>query len=264
MSLLSSRSRVRPALTAGAVLVAFLVNVWSNLAPINGQTIGDISNNQFGDLLITPAGYAFAIWGLIYIGLFVFAAYQLRPAQQGNPRLQHSYWLAAACGAQIVWVFLFLTGQFVASLVAMLAILVPLVGFYLSLRSEGQASRAEKWRSQRPISLYLGWISVATILNVAIALTSAGWRGWGVPPVVWTILMIGVAAALGALVLWQQGDWVYPGVVVWALVAIAVRHSDRWSLGGVAVGGAVALLLMMGWRYWTQAKAQKRYRPWRG
>lgn len=249
MSLSSTRSQVRPILTAGAILTAFLVNVWSNLAPPNGQTIGDISNNQFGDLLITPASYAFAIWGLIYVGLFVFAAYQLRPAQHSNPRLHGSYWVVAACCAQIAWVFLFLTGQFVASLLAMVAILVPLVVFYITLRSEGYVSAVEKWRSQRPISLYLGWISVATILNGAIALTSVGWRGWGISPTIWTILMIAVATALGGLVLWQEADWVYPGTVVWALVAIGIRHINRWDLAGTALVAAIGLALLMGWRY---------------
>ncbi|MGB3615300.1 MAG: hypothetical protein WBA10_16015 [Elainellaceae cyanobacterium] len=184
----------------------------------------------------------------------MFAAYQLRPAQQANPRLQGSYWLAAACLAQSLWVFLFLTGQFVASLAAMAAILVALILLYKSLHSEGRISAAETWRAQRPISLYLGWISVATILNVAIALESVGWGGWGVPPVVWTVLMIAVAATLGALVLWQQADWIYPGVVVWALVAIAVRHSDRLGLAGTAVGSAAALILLMGWRYSAKSR----------
>ncbi len=256
----SFRPRNRSIVTASTVLVTFLVNVWSNIAPINGQTIGDISNQQFADILITPASYAFAIWGLIYIGLFILAAYQLRPAQQGNPRFHGTYWLVAACLAQILWVFLFLTEQFVASLAAMVAILVPLIVFYIDLRREGRPSAVEKWRSQRPISLYLGWISVATILNVAIALESAGWRGWGVPPVAWTVLMIAVAAALGALMLWLQSDWVYTGVVIWALVAIAVRHSDRPVLGGVAAVGAGLLTLLASWRYWRAGAAPYRRR----
>ncbi|MGF1536071.1 MAG: tryptophan-rich sensory protein [Elainellaceae cyanobacterium] len=256
----SFRPRLRPIVTAGAVLAAFLVNVWANVAPINGQTIGDISNQQFGDILMTPESYAFAIWGLIYVGLFVLAAYQLRPAQQDNPRLQSTYWLAAACLAQMVWVFLFLTGQFVASLVAMVAILLALLVFYQRLRSDSRASDAEKWRSQRPVSLYLGWISVATVLNVAIALDSAGWRGWGIPPVMWTVLMVLVAASLGGLVLWRYADWVYPGVVVWALVAIAVRHSSRPLLGGIAAGSAGLLTLLMGWRYWRYASGSRQHR----
>jgi len=246
--------RIRPAITAGAVLTAFLVNVWSNLSPVNGQTIGEVSETQFGNILITPAGYAFAIWGAIYLGLFVFAAYQLRPAQYDNPRLQGSYWLAVACLAQVIWVFLFLTGQFVASLGAMAAILISLIACYSSLRSEGRISAAERWRSQRPISLYLGWISVATILNGAIALDSAGWDGWGIPPMVWTMLLIVVAAVLGGWVLWHQSDWLYAGVVIWALVAIAVRHSDRLGLAGAAAGSAAALLVLMGWRYVAKSR----------
>ncbi|MGF1512314.1 MAG: tryptophan-rich sensory protein [Elainellaceae cyanobacterium] len=253
----SFRPRIRSIVTAGAIVVTFLVNVWSNISPINGQTIGDISNQQFASILITPASYAFAIWGLIYIGLFVFAAYQLRPAQQGNPRLQGTYWLTAACLAQIVWVLLFLTGQFVASLVAMVAILVSLLIFYGDLRREGRPSVIEKWRSQRPISLYLGWISVATILNVAIALESVGWRGWGIPAVAWTVLMVVVAAALGALMLWQQSDWVYAGVVIWALVAIAVRHGNRPGLGGAAAAAAGLLTLLIGWRYYYRLRGRR-------
>lgn len=129
-----NRDRVRQIVTLLAIASTFLINLWSNLFPIGGQNIGELSNSLFEDVLIIPANYAFIIWGLIYVALFIFAAYQRRPAQSQNPRFrQGGYWLVAACVAQNVWVFLFLYRQFVASVIAMVAILACLAIYYLYL-----------------------------------------------------------------------------------------------------------------------------------
>ena len=89
----SAASILLPWLTLAAIIGTFVVNLWSNLAPPDGQTIGEISNTRFAEVQITPANYAFAIWGVIYIGLFAFGYHQLLPAQRHNS--------AAASGASL-------------------------------------------------------------------------------------------------------------------------------------------------------------------
>jgi hypothetical protein len=96
------RDRLRQFLNLAAILAAFGINVWANVAPLNGLTIGAISNTFFREVLIVPANYAFAIWGLIYLGLLSFGVYQVLPAQAQNPSLRRmGYLLVVACLAQI-------------------------------------------------------------------------------------------------------------------------------------------------------------------
>jgi len=231
-----------PWLTLAAIIGTFAVNIWSNLSPPGGQTIGEISNTRFAEVQITPANYAFAIWGVIYIGLLAFGYYQLLPAQRADMRLRQARpWLILACLAQAVWVFCFLAGQFWLSVLAMLTILVPLILVYRHLEIGRPMSRNERWWMQIPLSIYLGWISVATMVNIALALYSQGWNGWGISPQNWTVFLIWVAAALGVFVSLQGQDKAFPLVISWALMAIAVRHFGNPALAIPAVIWAMSL-----------------------
>lgn len=246
-----NRDRVRQLVTLVAIASTFLINLWSNLFPIGGQNIGELSNSLFDDVLIIPANYAFIIWGLIYVALFIFAAYQRRPAQSQNPRFrQGGYWLVAACVAQNLWVGLFLFRQFVLSVVAMAAILVCLAIYYLALDvGTPHISRQERWRAQLPISIYMGWISVATIVNVAIALYSIEWNRWGLSPMGWTIIMMGVAALIGIWLLLERSDTAFVLVLVWAFVAIALEQLGNPLIAGGGFSLAAVLLMFSFWRF---------------
>lgn len=248
---------LRQWLTLGAIVAAFGVNVYANIAPPNGLTIGDISNKLFGEVQIIPANYAFAIWGIIYLGLIGLGIYQVMPAQRQNPQLERvGYLLVVASLAQIVWVFLFEYQFFGLSVVAMLGILLPLIGIYLRLGiGKERVSRKDKWFVHIPLSIYLAWISVATIVNVASTLYYWGWNGWGISPQVWTIIMLIVAAAIAATIIRNGVDIAYPLVVIWAFVAIAVRQANQPAIAGWAIALALALgflLLVNVWRRQTQ------------
>src|SRR5690242_12838638 len=125
---------LRQLITLLAIIGAFVVNVLSNISPLNGLSIGEISNTLFNNVLIIPANYAFVIWGLIYLGLFAFGIYQFLPNQKHDLDLRKTgYLLVIACVAQSVWVYLFLSRLFGLSVIAMLLILLPLIGIYLQL-----------------------------------------------------------------------------------------------------------------------------------
>lgn len=239
------RDSFRPFLNLIAILAAFGINVLANVAPINGLTIGAISNTFFKDVLIIPANYAFAIWGLIYLGLISFGVYQVLPEQRHNLHLRRmGYLLALACLAQIFWVFLFQYRRFTLSLVAMVGILLSLIGSYLRLGIGKQTvSRTQKWLIHIPLSIYLAWISVATIVNVALTLYSLGWSGWGISPQVWTAIALITGAAIAALVSLQRSDLAFTLVIVWAFVAIAVRQAAQPLISLTAVGLSIALVL---------------------
>jgi hypothetical protein len=122
---------IRQLITFVAVVAAFVVNVASNIFPLNGLSIGAISNSIFKDVLIIPANYAFVVWGLIYLGLFVLAIYQFLPYKKADAYLRKTgYILVIACVFQSIWVYLFLSRLFAFSVVAMFGILVPLMVIY--------------------------------------------------------------------------------------------------------------------------------------
>ena len=103
----------RQIVTIVAIIVSIVVNTVSNIFPLNGENVGKLSNTLFADVQIIPANYAFAIWGLVYIGLITFGIAQLQPNQRHNPRLQQGgYRLAIACVAQCIWIYLFLARLF--------------------------------------------------------------------------------------------------------------------------------------------------------
>ncbi|PZV08165.1 MAG: hypothetical protein DCF21_20970 [Leptolyngbya sp.] len=232
-----------------AVLGAVVFNTLFNRFPPGGQSVGEIANTILAGVLITPANYAFAIWGIVYLGLFAYAIYQFHPQRRQDPQLQRVNWLLiVACIAQSVWIGLFSIQQFGWSILAMLGILIPLMGIYLTLGiGRERVSRQRRWMAHIPFSLYLGWISVATIVNVASALYASNWGGWGISSVTWTVAMIVVAAIIGELVIYRHGDVAFTLVFVWAFVAIAVRQSEipavRWI--SLIVAGVMLLWLAL-------------------
>ncbi len=235
---------LRQVTTFVAIVGSILVNTFSNFYPLNGANIGELSNTLFYDVEVIPANYAFTIWGLIYLGLIAFAIYQLQPTQRHNPRLQRSgYWLAFACVSQCVWIYLFLDRLFVVSTIAMFGILVPLIATYLSLGiGQAKVARQERWFIHIPISIYLGWITVASVVNVAIALYSVNWNGWGISSTLWTVIMMIISASIAALMTMQRQDTAYRLVIVWALAAIAVRQIDTPL---IAMTGAVLAIILI-------------------
>ena len=243
----SSQDTLRQILTLAAILAAIVVNTITNLAPPSGQNVGEIANTVLNGVLITPANYAFAIWGVIYLGLICLAVYQALPAQKQNPHLRKlDHLLVIASLAQIVWIFLFEYQLFALSVVAMLLILIPLIVLYLRLDiGIKRVSRREKWFVNIPVSIYLAWISVATIVNVASALYIGGWNGWGISYSVWTAIMVLVGGAIAATVALQRGDTAFVLVYAWAFIAIALANLNTLLIVSTAAGLAIILILLV-------------------
>ena len=244
---------IRQLITLVAIVGSFVVNVASNIFPLNGLSIGAISNTLFKDVLIIPANYAFVVWGVIYLGLFVLGGYQFLPQKKKDKDLRKTgYLLVIACVAQSIWVYLFLSRLFALSVIAMLAILVPLIIIYGVLgSSKKRASSRKKLCLHTPVSIYLSWISVATVVNVACALYFHGWNGWGINSQVWTMIMLVVAATIATVIVISYRDFAYTGVTIWALIAIAIKHSNIEILMNLSIFLAVILMfivIIQSWR----------------
>lgn len=239
-------NRLRQLLILLAVLATISVNALANALPINGVTTAEVSGSF--DTLFVPAGYVFSIWGLIYLGLLAYAIYQALPVQLENRRL-HAIagpFLIASV-ANIAWIFLWHYMIFPLTLVAMLALLISLIIIYQRLRRDHpDISAGERWLVRRPFSIYLGWISVATIANVQDVLHYLGWRGFGLSDLTWAIIMLLVGLGIAVLITWRERDWAFVLVLVWAYVGIAVEQAETVPLSTAATVLAIVLSLMAG------------------
>jgi translocator protein len=225
-----------------AVVVTIAVNGLANALPINGQQTGAISDRF--PVFFVPAGYVFSIWGLIYLGLVAFAIYQVLPAQRTNPQLQRmGYWFALSCLANTMWILLWHYNMFPASLLVMLVLLASLIVIYLRLDIGRLAvSTAEKWVVNVPFSIYLGWITVATVANATDVLYDLKWNGFGISPEIWAVLMILAATIICLAVIFTRRDVAYSLVIIWALIGIAVKQGGR-SQAVATMAAAMAMVI---------------------
>jgi benzodiazapine receptor len=223
----------RQAAVVGALGATLAVNALANALPINGQTTGEVSNRF--PLLITPPGYVFGIWGVIYTGLIGYAIYQALPAQRDNPRLRRiAVPFIVSCAANIAWLLLWHHNQYGLTMGAMIGLLLALITIDLRLGRLRGGALAERLLVRLPFSIYLGWVSVATIVNATVALTAAGWEGGDVSPEAWTAGLLAVGAGLGGAQA-LRGDVAYPLVLAWAFSGVALKN------GGVPIVYPAAL-----------------------
>lgn len=201
-----------------------------------------------------PAGYAFSIWAINYLGLLCLGLWQALPAQAANPRARAAApWLALTALCNPIWILL-------AGKVALVPWTVPILlvmevtawiaYLRLGIQDNAPLPRSERWLHV-PFQIYVGWLAVATVANTAAALNVLGWDGLGLSPITWTLIMLVaatvVAGVVGRLV---QQDNVYRAVFVWAFVGIVVAQrntpSVAWTAGVMA--GVVLLMIALTWR----------------
>ncbi len=207
-----------------SVILALTINVLASVLPLNGQNTGEISDRF--QVYFVPAGYVFAIWGIIYIGWIAFTIFQFRPSQKESPRLRRLGYLFAFSGvANAAWLFTWHYNFFGLGVLVMLSLLGLLIASYLRLDvNRSSASRAEWWSVDLPFSVYLGWITVATVANVTDWLYLVGWNGFGIAAPTWAVIMIAVASVLGLLMALTRRDAGYLFVLVWSFVGIALKQ----------------------------------------
>ena len=226
--------------------VAF--NGISQAIPLNSQTSAEIAN-RFVPNYFLPANYVFSIWGIIYIGIIAYGIFQVLPSQRNNPLLRFIaplFWVT--CLANVVWLVLFHYEQFALSTVAMIALLVSLIAIYLRLR-RSTLTTAEYWAVSVPMSIYFGWITVATVANFTYVLISANWDGLGLIAESWGAIMIVVAGIIASVVAFRYRDLAYGGVIIWAYVGLYARHTDISTvfLPALIMAGVVAVAVAAGY-----------------
>jgi hypothetical protein len=239
-----NKDTLRQTLIVVAVVATIFVNYLAVALPLNGRQPGAISD--MFHVYFVPAGYVFSIWGLIYLELIGYAVYQALPAQRENPRLRSigSLFLAASL-ANIAWIFLWHYLHFALTLVVMLILLAALIGIYLRLDiGRSNPPRAERWLVNLLFSIYLGWITVATIANATALLNYLKWDGFGIGDQVWLALMLAAALVVAALMAFTRHDVAYLLVLAWAFAGIAVKHAATPEVS-ISAWIATAIILVL-------------------
>jgi len=208
-------------------LAVVTVNALSAILPINGQTPGEISDNLPN--LFVPAGFTFSIWGVIYILLGMFVVYSTVQMFKGGdgstPLLEEIGSLfVATCVANIMWIFTWHYNQVFLSLMSMVILFLLLLYTYLQL-SHNITQKEFNW-VKIPMSVYFGWITVATIANATAFLVSIGWHGSGIPEDIWTAALLVVATIIALIMLIKNFDIAYSLVIAWALLGITFKHMN--------------------------------------
>jgi hypothetical protein len=238
-----SKDTIRQYSNLFSVIFALTVNVLASTLPLNGQNTGEISDRF--QVYFVPAGYVFAIWGVIYLGWITFTIFQFRPSQKKSPRLRGlGYLFAISNMANAGWLFCWHYNQFGLSVLVMLALLGLLIASYLRLNvNRTSVTRTEYWSVDVLFSVYLGWITVATVANVTDWLYLVEWSGFGIHAQTWAIIMLAVASLLGLAMARTRWDVGYLSVLVWAFIGIAVKQTPAPT---VVFSAWVAAILMLG------------------
>lgn len=235
------------------VIFTIIVNSLAIILPLNGKTTSELSDAIPN--LFVPAVLTFSIWSIIYLFLIIFMIYQILDIKKGKSETNYiqkiGIWFIVSCLANILWIFLW-QYQFVTySLFAMLLLLFSLIMIYLRLEiGLSKVSLKEKLAIHTTISIYLGWITVATIANITAVLVNLGADGLYLGEVAWTILVIIIAGILTVSILINRKDIAYGIVIIWALLGIVIKRLGSDPVYGVQTGiattAAVVILIITG------------------
>lgn len=195
-----------------------IVNILANTLPINNQTTADISNRL--PVFFTPANYVFFIWIPIYIFLacWVWNCIKEYRTIQQLPMKRVLLFVTSSI-LNITWILLWHYELFSYSLITMFVLLGTLFLLYMTYSVDEQ-----NWMSKIPISIYLGWVFIATFSNIEYVLTYFEFGGFGITKSLWTVIFLTIATAIALHFRYHYNDPAIVLVFIWGFIGIAVRH----------------------------------------
>lgn len=264
-----NRDTLRQIAVIVITVVTLVVNGLATALPLNNVTTRELSDMYL--VRFVPAGYVFAVWGIIYIGFMMYSIYQGLNSQRTNPRLQKiGWWFVVGSVANSLWLVFWHHFQVEVTMVMMLILLATLIYTVITLVRMPAASLLERIMVDIPFHIYTGWISVATIVNVTVLLDKQGVKNDGLG--IWLAIgLTGIAVVLALLQRWWRRDTAYGFVIAWALYGVGVKQIEYATSGTLpaapllvlvtqSAAYALAGILAVWWvvsqvRTWQQARA---------
>jgi len=227
------------------ILMVIVNGLAGSTTLLGGKNTAEISDANL--TLITPAGYVFSIWGIIYVLLGIFVVFQALSSEKGKEYHEKISWLFVLSSIfNIVWLFLWQFEYLVFSVILMFLILASLIGIYLRLDiGKSEVGLREKLTIHIPFSTYLGWITIASIANVSVTLVSLNWDGFGISQETWATIIVIIALLISILVSITRKDIAYGLVIIWAFVGISVGQSGNQDIVTLTQVGAIIVLITL-------------------
>lgn len=240
-------------LLQGVNLISFMavvvVNFLANYLPINGLDTGYISDLYPN--LFTPAGFTFSIWGLIYLMLGIFAVYQARRIHRADSeqlpfvgRIGYLFFISSVCN--VAWIFAWHYLQIGLSLVLMVLLFLSLICLYKHLNRES-SKKESPWTIavHLAFSLYLGWITIATVANVTVFLVDINWGQFGLSEAFWMVAVTLVSTGIVLSFMFKNRDWIYGLVGLWAFFGILLKRLGAESIATLVVVVVVFCMVVL-------------------
>lgn len=229
-----------------ATFAVYAVNYLAASGGINATTPAEISNKF--PTVFTPAGYAFTIWGIIYLAMLWFSVYQLMPEQKSNVYLQKVRPLYLVVSAlNIGWIFVWHYEYILLSGAIMVLLFISLWRINFELK-DADGSK-DLWLSRIPFSIYFGWITVASIANLMIAATYLGLNLGTLANSLLGVLLIAAATAVGVILRFRLDTTFYPLAIAWGITAIGIKQSGDTVVVFAAAFGMMTLIFFGLWGY---------------
>lgn len=211
------------------------VNFLANALPINNRSTGQISEAYPN--LFAPAGFAFSIWGLIYLLLAIYLVYQFIYLNKKENKKKEEFFkkinlvFILTCIANLLWIFSWHYDFIGVSVLIMAVLLFSLLKISNLIQGEKILPKEKRFISI-PFNVYLGWITVATIANITVFLVSVGWKGFGISDFIWTSVVLVVGAIIGILRINKTKNISYCLVFIWAYFWILFKHISSSGFNG--------------------------------
>jgi len=227
---MNNPKKILPIANGLALILTIAVNYMSNAGLLNGNSMKTISDKYFN--YFTPAGFAFSIWGIIYLGLLGFVIYtglnRKEKPSKSEILSKTGWWFVVSCLANASWVVAWLNDYIGLSVIIMVVLLFSLVKIVINTRMELDGHPFKDYLFVYwPFAIYTGWVTVALIANISAYLTKINWPGWGISDVSWAIVMIVVAGLVNIIMVYSRNLREFAVVGIWALFAISVSNKSN-------------------------------------
>lgn len=236
--------------TVTVSMIFCIVGSMVGVGVFGGTPIAEAAGGALGSdsTRLAPAGSAFSIWTVIYIGLVAYTVWQWLPSQRSSARQRSLGWLVAASMVlNAVWILSIQAGWLSASVLVIAVLLAVLAAVFVRYSARPASSWLEAATVDGTLGLYLGWVCVAVCANIAAALSSAGFTGFGVSQDVWAIGVLAVVALVGiGLAIRGNGRLAVAAAIGWGLAWIAVgRTTGQMESLPTAIAAAVVALMVV-------------------
>ncbi len=231
-------------LNAVSLVATIILNYLFNSGVMNGATMKTISERYYN--LFTPAGYAFGIWGIIYLLLCTHVIYTIYIyRKKGDTVITNTIGKLFAVSniLNILWVYFWLNDFIGICVIIMVLLLSMLLSILIKIQSVRRPVSVRNLFISCPFALYAGWVSVALIANISALLTKLNWDGWILSGILWTMLLIIIAGLISIYVSWKYNVAAFGMAVLWGIAGVSANNFEKDFY--ITVTGIVTCIIIL-------------------